>query len=147
MRVCVRQTELEGLDKNSAVKKAAVQPLPVHGSMAHAVPPSPKPTVSSANHLAFSGPRPSPRLNLRAASLLPTLPTGASMNQMYMAARSRAIQLGMQRNVCLAKAAEAWRRKDGLGAKAFSQEGQALNELMAMESVEAAGKWVFVFDF
>ncbi|CDZ97380.1 Polyadenylation factor I complex, subunit, Yth1 (CPSF subunit) [Phaffia rhodozyma] len=142
---------------SSAVKKPAVAPVPIHDTSAATSSSGGKATLAglssanginsiSSNLLPVSTPtptsRPSPRLNLRAPSLLPTLPTGSSLNQMYLSARSRAIQLGMQRNVCLAKAAEAWKKKDGAGAKKFSQEGQALNELMTIESAEAAGKLV-----
>ena len=87
-------------------------------------------------------PRPSSRIKLRAPSLLPTLPTGESVNQLYMQYRSRAIQLGAARNACLQRAAEAWRRGDGAAAKRFSREGHDLNAKMSAEASEAAGKLV-----
>jgi len=87
-------------------------------------------------------PKPSPRIKLRPASLLPTLPTGDALNSMYMNYRSRALQLGAARNACLSRAAEAWRQGDGAGAKRFSREGQDLNSQMKAEARVAAGKLV-----
>ncbi|KAL0060888.1 hypothetical protein AAF712_012352 [Marasmius tenuissimus] len=49
---------------------------------------------------AIVAPRSSPRLRLRPPSLLPTLPTGESVNKLYMTYRSRALQLGAARNAC-----------------------------------------------
>lgn len=87
-------------------------------------------------------PRPSPRIKLRPPTLLPTLSTGASANDMYMDARSNAIRLGQARNACLARAADAWRRGDGAAAKRFSREANVLNEKMTAEGAEAAAKLV-----
>ncbi|KAI5995700.1 hypothetical protein EDD15DRAFT_2509589 [Pisolithus albus] len=39
-------------------------------------------------------PKPSPRIRLRSPTLLPTLPMGESINNLYMSYRSRALQLG-----------------------------------------------------
>jgi hypothetical protein len=91
---------------------------------------------------AIVAPRPSPRLRLRAPSLLPTLLTGESVNALYMSYRSRALQLGAARNACLSRAADAWRRGDGAAAKRFSREGHDLNAKMSVEMTEAAGKLV-----
>ncbi|KAI1796551.1 hypothetical protein LXA43DRAFT_986007 [Ganoderma leucocontextum] len=91
---------------------------------------------------AIVAPKPSPRIKLRAPSLLPTLPTGDSVNKLYMTYRSRALRLGAARNACLSRAADAWRRGDGAAAKRFSREGHDLNAKMAAEMVEAAGKLV-----
>ncbi|KAG6907121.1 hypothetical protein DXG01_010453 [Tephrocybe rancida] len=91
---------------------------------------------------AIVAPRPSPRIKLRAPLLLPTLPTGDSVSSMYMAYRSRALQLGAARNACLSRAADAWRRGDGAAAKRFSREGHELNAKMAGEMADAAGKLV-----
>ncbi|KAG6856661.1 hypothetical protein H0H87_002038 [Tephrocybe sp. NHM501043] len=91
---------------------------------------------------AIVAPRPSPRIKLRAPLLLPTLPTGESVSSMYMAYRSRALQLGAARNACLSRAADAWRRGDGAAAKRFSREGHDLNAKMAGEMADAAGKLV-----
>lgn len=87
-------------------------------------------------------PRPSPRIKLRPPTLLPTLATGASANDMYMDARQNAIRLGQARNACLARAADAWRRGDGASAKRFSREANVLNEKMTAEGAEAAAKLV-----
>jgi hypothetical protein len=91
---------------------------------------------------AIVAPRPSPRLRLRAPSLLPSLPTGESVNKLYMGYRSRALQLGAARNACLSRAADAWRRGDGAAAKRFSREGHELNAKMSAEMTEAAGNLV-----
>ncbi|OCH93712.1 hypothetical protein OBBRIDRAFT_832477 [Obba rivulosa] len=94
------------------------------------------------NTTAVVAPKPSPRLKLHAPTLLPTLPTGESVNSLYMAYRSRALRLGAARNACLSRAADAWRRGDGAAAKRFSREGHDLNGKMSTEMVEAAGKLV-----
>ncbi|KAG6890301.1 hypothetical protein C0995_009507 [Termitomyces sp. Mi166 len=87
---------------------------------------------------AVVAPRPSPRIKLRAPLLLPTLPTGESINSLYMSYRQRALQLGAARNACLSRAADAWRRGDGAAAKRFSREGHELNAKMAVEMATAA---------
>ncbi|KIJ55443.1 hypothetical protein M422DRAFT_774468 [Sphaerobolus stellatus SS14] len=87
-------------------------------------------------------PRPSPRIKLRSPTLLPTLPTGESVNKLYMSYRQRALQLGAARNACLSRAADAWRRGDGAAAKRFSREGHELNAKMGGEAAEAAGRVV-----
>ncbi|KAF8998588.1 hypothetical protein BDQ17DRAFT_1362072 [Cyathus striatus] len=91
---------------------------------------------------AIVAPRPSPRLKLRQPALLPTLPTGEAVNSLYMAYRSRALQLGAARNACLSRAADAWRRGDGAAAKRFSREGHELNGKMGQEMAQAASKLV-----
>ncbi|KAJ7180464.1 hypothetical protein C8R46DRAFT_940225 [Mycena filopes] len=91
---------------------------------------------------AIVAPRPSPRIKLRPPSLLPTLPTGEVVNNLYMAYRARALQLGAARNACLSRAADAWRRGDGAAAKRFSREGHELNEKMGKEMAGAALKLV-----
>ncbi|KAI0065625.1 hypothetical protein BV25DRAFT_1822112 [Artomyces pyxidatus] len=91
---------------------------------------------------AIVAPKPSPRIKLRPPMLLPTLPTGESVNNIYMAYRSRALQLGAARNACLSRAADAWRRGDGAAAKRFSREGHDLNAKMASEMAESAGTLV-----
>ena len=73
---------------------------------------------------------------------MPTLPTGAAVNDMYMEARQAAIKLGQSRNACLARAAEAWRRGDGATAKRFSREANVLNERMTVETADAAANLV-----
>ncbi|KAI0044514.1 hypothetical protein FA95DRAFT_1544950 [Auriscalpium vulgare] len=91
---------------------------------------------------AIVAPKASPRLKLRPPTLLPTLPTGESVNKIYMGYRSRALQLGAARNACLSRAADAWRRGDGAAAKRFSREGHDLNAKMATEMAESAATLV-----
>jgi hypothetical protein len=91
---------------------------------------------------AIVAPRSSPRIKLRQPSLLPTLPTGESINALYMTYRNRALQLGAARNACLSRAADAWRRGDGAAAKRFSRDGHDLNSKMSAEMAEAAGNLV-----
>jgi len=91
---------------------------------------------------AIVAPRSSPRLKLRPPSLLPTLPTGEAVNDLYMNYRSRALQLGAARNACLSRAADAWRRGDGAAAKRFSREGHDMNAKMGAEMTGAAAKLV-----
>ncbi|KAF8324311.1 uncharacterized protein EI90DRAFT_2934880 [Cantharellus anzutake] len=87
-------------------------------------------------------PRASPRIRLRPPALVPTLPTGDILNKLYMAYRARAIELGAARNACLSRAAEAWRRGDGAGAKRHSREAQELNGKMGLEAGRAAARLV-----
>lgn len=91
------------------------------------------------NRSAIVAPKPSPRLKLRPSTLLPLLPVGDTTNGLYVAYRSRALQLGAARNACLSRAADAWRRGDGSAAKRFSREGHDLNGKMAGELTLSAG--------
>jgi Domain of unknown function (DUF1771)/Zinc finger C-x8-C-x5-C-x3-H type (and similar) len=91
------------------------------------------------NRSAIIAPKPSPRLKLRPPTLLPSLPIGDAANSLYVAYRSRALQLGAARNACLSRAADAWRRGDGSAAKRFSREGHDLNGKMAAELTISAG--------
>lgn len=101
------------------------------------------PSADNIHHRsAIVAPRPSPRLKLHPPHLLPTLPTGEAISNMYMAYRSRALQLGAARNACLSRAADAWRRGDGAAAKRFSREGHDLNAKMGVEMAAAAAKLV-----
>lgn len=88
--------------------------------------------------LAVIAPRSSPRIPLRPPTLIPSIPTGASVNEMYMAYRQRALQLGAARNACLSRAADAWRRGDGAAAKRFSRDANGLNVKMRGEMRTAA---------
>jgi hypothetical protein len=94
------------------------------------------------NRSAIVAPKPSTRLKLRPPTLLPSLPTGEPANGLYVAYRSRALQLGAARNACLSRAADAWRRGDGSAAKRFSREGHDLNSKMASELTLSAGSVV-----
>ena len=101
------------------------------------------PSADNIHHQsAIVAPRPSPRIKLRPPVLLPTLPTGESLNNLYMTYRARALQLGSARNACLSRAADAWRRGDGAAAKRFSREGHDLNGKMSAEMADAAKKLV-----
>jgi hypothetical protein len=91
---------------------------------------------------AIVAPKPSSRIRLRPPTLLPTLPMGESVNQLYMNYRARALQLGAARSACLSRAADAWRRGDGAAAKRFSREGHDLNAKMSVEMAQAASKLV-----
>ncbi|KAH8832551.1 hypothetical protein DL96DRAFT_1458568 [Flagelloscypha sp. PMI_526] len=93
---------------------------------------------SNAPSLAVIAPRPSPRLPLRLPTLIPSIPTGSAVNQLYMAYRQRALQLGQARNACLSRAADAWRRGDGAAAKRFSRDANGLNVKMRGEMRTAA---------
>lgn len=110
-------------------------------------PPLHNPTTEDANSnaqttlhpsLTIIAPKPSPRVKLHPPTLLPTLPTGETLNSLYLTYRSRALQLGQARNACLARAAEAWRRGDGAGAKRMSREGEEMNKKMKAEMRDAA---------
>ncbi|KZP01884.1 hypothetical protein CALVIDRAFT_570986 [Calocera viscosa TUFC12733] len=83
-------------------------------------------------------PRPSNRIRLRPPSLLPTLPTGPSVNALYMQYRNRAHQLAANRNANLTKAANAWRSHDGAAAKSFSRAAADLNARMQAELAHSA---------
>lgn len=125
----------------AAVKKPA--PAPRNEPASAAVRKDAGSTTELAHHrVSVVAPRPSPRLKLRPPTLLPTLPTGDSINKMYMSYRSRALQLGAARNACLSRAADAWRRGDGAAAKRFSREGHELNAKMSSEMADAAGQLV-----
>ncbi|KAG9122138.1 hypothetical protein FRC07_001611 [Ceratobasidium sp. 392] len=104
--------------------------------------PAPARNTPTSGNTKTAVPRPSPRLRLRSPSLLPTLPTGESLNAMYMAYRQRALQLGAARNACLSRAADAWRRGDGAAAKRFSKDAHELNKKMVDESSDAARRIV-----
>ena len=128
----------------AAVKRAAPATVPADRAMVTRR--EPITTNNTADNLPLRttivAPKPSPRIKLRAPSLLPTLSTGVSVNSMYMTYRSRALQLGAARNACLSRAADAWRRGDGAAAKRFSREGHDLNAKMSREMAESAGKLV-----
>lgn len=98
--------------------------------------------IPAGDRTSPATPRPSPRLKLRPPSLLPTLPTGKVINDLYMSYRAKAIELGGARNVALSRAAEAWKRGDGASAKAFSRQAHELNAKMGKETAEAAEKLV-----
>lgn len=124
----------------AAVKKPAPPP---NGDVSGMRPNILTPSTDNLHHQsAIVAPRPSNRIKLRSPALLPTLPTGDVLNNLYMNYRSRALQLGAARNACLSRAADAWRRGDGAAAKRFSREGHELNAKMGAEMQDAASKLV-----
>ncbi|KAF9541037.1 DUF1771-domain-containing protein [Agrocybe pediades] len=127
----------------AAVKKPAPPPPHQLGDDGSANGTAPRNVLGSAadnlyHPSAVVASRASPRISLRSPLLLPTLPTGGSLSTLYMSYRSQALHLGWMTNMCLSRAAEAWRRGDGASAKRFSKEGQAMNETMREEMREAA---------
>jgi len=87
-------------------------------------------------------PKPSPRINLRPPTNLPTLPNGDALNELYITYRERPLQLQAARNASLARAADAWRRGDSVGVNRFSQDANRLNGKMGVEGRESAGRLV-----
>ncbi|KAH8928911.1 hypothetical protein BT69DRAFT_1292930 [Atractiella rhizophila] len=85
-------------------------------------------------------PRPSPRVNLRPPQLLPTLKTGADLQNLYAHYRENFLQLGTMRNKLLAKAAEAWRKGDGAAARKFSREANEVNRNVSLAGRQAAAR-------
>lgn len=102
--------------------------------------------------------RPSQRIGLRPPALLPQLPTGSSLAQLYATYRSGFLELGAHRNRCFQKANECFRRggrslslpsgvgrgaddvsADGAGAKRFSREGAEWNKREPFSSVSRVG--------
>lgn len=129
----------------TAVKKptqSGPAPLIVTGAKFAVTPSADDSLVDSPVSASVITPRPSPRFKLHPSTLLPTLPTGDSLNKLYMTYRERPLQLQAARNACLARAADAWRRNDGAGAKRFSRDANDLNVKMAGEAREAAGRLV-----
>jgi hypothetical protein len=120
----------------NALKKPA--PLPIQGQNQQGG----GSDEGASSTLTIIAPKPSPRLKLRPPTLLPTLPTGEAVNKLYLSYRTRALQLGAQRNSCLSRAAEAWRRGDGAGAKRWSRDGEEMNRRMREEMAIAAGDLV-----
>ncbi|POY72160.1 hypothetical protein BMF94_4797 [Rhodotorula taiwanensis] len=101
-----------------------------------------EPTVASAKEAAPAAPRRSARLNLRPPALLPTLPTGQSLAALYIRYRQNFLELGANRNKCLAKAAECFKRGDGAGARKWSREAQDWSRQVAIEGRDSALKIV-----
>jgi hypothetical protein len=87
-------------------------------------------------------PRRSARINLRPPALLPTLPTGQSLAALYIRYRQNFLELGANRNKCLAKAAECFKRGDGAGARKWSREAQDWSRQVAIEGRDSALKIV-----
>ncbi|GAA5999616.1 uncharacterized protein JCM10292_004273 [Rhodotorula paludigena] len=100
---------------------------------------SPLPRPSGAQPAPSApGPRKSGRITLRPPALLPTLPTGQSLAALYIKYRQNFLELGANRNKCLAKAAECWKRGDGAGARKWSREAQDWSRQVAIEGRDSA---------
>ncbi|KAI5479870.1 CCCH zinc finger and SMR domain containing protein [Pseudohyphozyma bogoriensis] len=105
--------------------------------LSRTLPPPPVPTRDM-----LPQPKQSVRIALRPPALLPTLPTGAALAQLYSRYRTSFLQLGANRNKCLAKAAECWKRGDGAGARKFSRDAADWNRQVAIEGRDSANKIV-----
>ena len=122
----------------NALKMGA--PLPPGPPQATTLGRPPAPPVPTRDSLPV--PRQSGRLPLRAPLLMPTVPTGTELTKLYVAYRQCFLELGANRNKCLARAAEAWKRGDGAGAKRFSREAQDWNRQVAIEGRDSANRIV-----
>lgn len=92
---------------SSAVKSSHIPPIA-----------RPNPLISApSRNVLPTQPRNSARITLRPPALLPTLLTGAQLASLYSKYRASFLELGANRNKCLARAAECWRRGDGAGAR------------------------------
>ncbi|GAA6024596.1 hypothetical protein JCM10207_001016 [Rhodosporidiobolus poonsookiae] len=100
--------------------------------------PRPAGPASSSTRDGLPTPRKSGRINLRPPALLPTLPTGQSLAALYIRYRQNFLELGANRNKCLAKAAECWKRGDGAGARKWSREAQDWSRQVAIEGRDSA---------
>ena len=116
----------------AAVKSS--RPAPARSSSDSFGPPGRAPSTSVG--------RPSPRLLLRPPQLLPTLTTGAQVSESYAKYREKFLRLGAERSRSLSKAAEAWQRGDGAGAKEWSRTAQSQDRERLAAGREAAGKLV-----
>lgn len=96
-------------------------------------PPPVQRSVQAPIRDALPQPRYSARINLRPPALLPTLPTGAALSALYLRYRASFLELGANRNKCLARAADCWKRSDGAGARKWSREAQDWNRQVAIE--------------
>ncbi|GAA5906142.1 hypothetical protein JCM6882_006057 [Rhodosporidiobolus microsporus] len=96
------------------------------------------PTPAGAPREGGAAPRKSGRINLRPPALLPTLPTGQSLAALYIRYRQNFLELGANRNKCLAKAADCWKRGDGAGARKWSREAQDWSRQVAIEGRDSA---------
>ncbi|SCV74923.1 BQ2448_7952 [Microbotryum intermedium] len=85
-------------------------------------------------------PRPSARIPLRPPALLPTLPTGPALAALYLRYRSSFLELGANRNKCLARASECFKKGDGAGARKFSREAQDWSRQVSIEGRDAAAR-------
>lgn len=96
-----------------------------------------KPTGKASSSLSAAG-RGSARIPLRPSALLPTLLTGSSASETYLAHRGDVLSLAEQRNKLLARASEAYRKGDVASASKYSKEASTLNQQYESESRTAA---------
>ncbi|GAA5933421.1 uncharacterized protein JCM15063_001309 [Sporobolomyces koalae] len=96
------------------------------------------PPPNSIDRNGLPQPRKSARITLRPPALLPTLPTGQSLANLYIRYRQTFLELGANRNKCLAKAAECFKRGDGAGARKWSREAQDWSRQVAIEGRDSA---------
>lgn len=102
------------------------------------VPTSRPPPTAAIDRNGLPPPRKSARISLRPPALLPTLPTGQSLANLYIRYRQTFLELGANRNKCLAKAAECFKRGDGAGARKWSREAQDWSRQVAIEGRDSA---------
>ncbi|GAA6058961.1 hypothetical protein JCM10212_001671 [Sporobolomyces blumeae] len=96
------------------------------------------PPSAQQDRNALPQPRKSARITLRPPALLPTLPTGQALANLYIRYRQTFLELGANRNKCLAKAAECFKRGDGAGARKWSREAQDWSRQVAIEGRDSA---------
>ncbi|GAA5907547.1 uncharacterized protein JCM6883_001241 [Sporobolomyces salmoneus] len=102
------------------------------------IPTSRPPTSAAVERNGLPQARKSARITLRPPALLPTLPTGQSLANLYIRYRQTFLELGANRNKCLAKAAECFKRGDGAGARKWSREAQDWSRQVAIEGRDSA---------
>jgi len=100
--------------------------------------PNRTPQANPIDRNGLPQPRKSARITLRPPALLPTLPTGQSLANLYIRYRQTFLELGANRNKCLAKAAECFKRGDGAGARKWSREAQDWSRQVAIEGRDSA---------
>ena len=69
---------------------------------------------------------------------MPSLPTGPALTALYAKYRQAFLELGANRNKCLARASDCWKRGDGAGARKWSREAQDWNRQVAIEGRDSA---------
>ncbi|KAK4049871.1 hypothetical protein OIO90_005260 [Microbotryomycetes sp. JL221] len=126
---------------SGAVKFGSKVPATPASSAAIAASRMPPPAAPPSRD-AMPKPKRSVRITLRPPMLLPTLPTGSALAALYVKYRSSFLELGANRNKCLARAAECWKRGDGAGARKFSREAQDWSRQVAIEGRDSAAKIV-----
>ncbi|CEQ41546.1 SPOSA6832_03296 [Sporobolomyces salmonicolor] len=100
--------------------------------------PARPPPPAAPSRDAMPQPKRSARIALRPPALLPTLPTGQALANLYIRYRQTFLELGANRNKCLAKAAECFKRGDGAGARKWSREAQDWSRQVAIEGRDSA---------